>query len=121
MMEIIEDLPDGVVGIATKGKITHEDYQNVVIPGIEKALETHDKVSVMFILEDLPGMEMAALWDDTKFGLQHWRDFKRMALVTDLDWVRNMTAFFAWMIPAEVKMFALDQEQEARNWVSGLS
>jgi len=118
MMEVIEDLPAGVVGIAAKGKLTHEDYTHTVIPAIEKALEHHHKVSVLFHLPEFEGAEMAALWDDTAFGLKHWSDFKRIALVTDEEGARSAMAFFAWMIPAEVKVFPTHDMDHAREWLA---
>ncbi|MAE52322.1 MAG: hypothetical protein CMH27_10985 [Micavibrio sp.] len=117
MMEVIEDLPDGVVGIASKGRITKADYDKIVIPTIEGALKTHDKISVLFHLEDIEGMELSAMWEDTAFGLKHWSDFKRLALVSDVEWVSGMTAFFGWMIPAEVKTFKEKDVAAAREWV----
>lgn len=117
-MEIIKDLPDGVVGIAAKGKITHEDYIHNVIPAVEKGLEHHEKINFLFHISDFDSMELAVMWDDTKFGLSHWTDFSKIALVTDEIWVKNMTAFFAWMIPAEVRVFSLDEADQARAWLA---
>ena len=93
-MEVIQDLPEDVVGIAAKGKITHGDYQKVVIPAIENKLKAHKKIKMLFIMGDFEGMELQALWDDTAFGLKHWSDFTHLALVTDEEWIKNMTAFF---------------------------
>lgn len=70
MIEIIEDLPDGVIGLASRGRITHEDYRDVVIPAIEKELQDHDKISLLYMMEDFEGMEMVAMWDDMSFGLK---------------------------------------------------
>ena len=68
-------------------------------------------------LEDIEGMELSAMWEDTAFGLKHWSDFKRLALVSDVEWVSGMTAFFGWMIPAEVKTFKEKDVAAAREWV----
>ena len=35
MFKLIEDLPPGVLGIEATGKVTHEDYQNILIPRAE--------------------------------------------------------------------------------------
>jgi len=117
MMEVIEDLPDGVVGIASKGRITKADYEKIVIPTIEEALKTHKKISLLFHLENLEGMDLGAMWDDASFGLKHWSDFDRIAFVSDIEWVTGMTAFFGAMIPAEVKTFKESDTEAARLWV----
>ena len=118
MMELIEDLPADTVGIASRGKITQEDYERVIIPAVEKRLKTHDKIKLLYVMEQFDGMELAAMWEDTTFGIKHWTDFSHLALVTDVDWVRHMTAFFAWMIPAEVKMFPDGEVEAARLWLA---
>ncbi len=118
MMEIIADLPDDTVGIASKGRITEEDYKKIIIPAIEQALENHDKIKMLFNLSDMEGgMELTAMWEDFTFGVKHWTDFSHLALVTDIEWVKNMTAFFAMMVPADVKVFASSEEPAAREWL----
>ena len=37
MLSLIEDLPAGVVGIEAGGKVTAEDYEQVLIPAVEAA------------------------------------------------------------------------------------
>ena len=117
MMEVIEDLPADVVGIAARGKIVKEDYENLIIPVIEQRIAEHGKIKMLFELHHFDGMELAAMWQDTKFGMQHWHDFTHLALVTDDPWLRNMTAFFAHMIPAEVRCFGSTEAEAAREWL----
>ena len=119
MMDVIEDLPAGVVGIAAHGKITHEDYQNVLSPMLETAIDANDKkINFLYVIESYDGADMEALWDDTKLGIRHWSDFNRIALVTDVDWIKNTTHMIGWMIPAEIKQFKLADIEVARNWVT---
>ncbi|MCB1652378.1 MAG: STAS/SEC14 domain-containing protein [Alphaproteobacteria bacterium] len=117
MMTLIKNLPAGTVGIEAHGKITHEDYQRIVIPSIEQALKENKKIKLLYAIEDFDGMELSAMWDDTRFGLSHWHDFTHLALVSDVAWIKNMTAFFAWMIPAQVKIFPADEMEQAKAWL----
>ena len=118
MMEVIEDLPENIVGIASHGKITHEDYEHVLIPAVEDKLKDHEKVKLLFHMGSFEGMELVAMWDDMRFGVQHWSDFSHMALVSDEDWVKNMTSYFSWMVPGEIKMFDSGQIGKARAWLA---
>ena len=43
MIELIPNMPDNVVGLKAIGKVTGEDYQNVVIPAVEAALKNTTK------------------------------------------------------------------------------
>lgn len=46
MIEMILALPDNVIGIVAKGEVTKEDYEQTLIPAVEEALATHDKVDL---------------------------------------------------------------------------
>ncbi len=56
---------------------------------------------------------------DVKMGIEHLRAWKRIALVTDIEWMNLMTALFGWMTPGEVRHFPLAQREEAIAWTAG--
>jgi len=51
-------------------------------------------------------------------GVEHFRAWKRIALVTDIDWMTQMTALFGWMTPGQVRTFRLAQRDEAIAWAA---
>jgi len=53
------------------------------------------------------------------YGIGHRSAWKRMALVTDVEWIRHAAALFGWMAPGEMKTFALAEADQARTWVTG--
>ncbi len=53
-----------------------------------------------------------------KFGLAHWSKWKRCAVVTDKDWVENGVKLFGWMMPGEVKVFEVDDLDDAIEWAA---
>ncbi len=117
MMSIIKDLPDDILGVEARGKITGEDYENTLIPAAEEKLETHDSLKMLFILGDMDGFDLKAMWQDTRFGLRHWTQFSHIALVTDNEWVKNMTTMFTPFFPGEVRLFESGETDMAREWV----
>lgn len=52
-------------------------------------------------------------------GIEHLRAWKRIALVTDIEWMNLMTTLFGWMTPGEVRHFPLAQRDEAIAWAAG--
>jgi hypothetical protein len=72
---------------------------------------------------DFEGYEAGAVWGDlkagAKFGVGHLSAWKRVALVTDVDWVRHLAALFGWMTPGEMKLFKLDELDQGKAWVAG--
>jgi hypothetical protein len=63
-------------------------------------------------------MTPSALWQDLKMGVEHLRMYKRIALVTDIEWMIHLTAMFGWMTPGQLKRFPLAQRSEAITWAA---
>ena len=50
MIEIIEGLPNNVVGIVVKGRVTKKDCYDVLMPAMEKSLKQHDNIRLYYEL-----------------------------------------------------------------------
>jgi hypothetical protein len=119
VIELVEGLPDGVVGLEGVGEVTSADYSSVAIPAVEDALSRHKKISLLHILgERFTGYEAGGGWADAKLGMLHAFSFKRIAVVTDLDHVRKQVKRAGWAVPGEMKLFSNAQRNEALAWVS---
>ncbi|MBS1886645.1 MAG: STAS/SEC14 domain-containing protein [Actinobacteria bacterium] len=121
MIEHIEGMPAGTVGMRATGKLTKEDYTDVLEPALKEAVEGGE-VRLLFVLETYDGIAPGAWLEDMRTGLRAWfrehRAWRRMALVTDVDWIARSMHVFGWMAPGEVEVFRLDRVDEARDWVA---
>jgi hypothetical protein len=117
MIKQMEEVPTGVIGFEASGRIEAEDYRDVVLPALERAARSGE-VRFVIVMRSFAGMSGGALWQDLKVGIENFRAWKRIALVTDIEWVQHMTALFGWMTPGEVKVFSLAQQEEAMGWVA---
>jgi hypothetical protein len=121
MVERIPDMPPGTVGLRAAGKLTRTDYRDVLEPTLREAVATGE-LRLLFVLTDFDGLEPSAWLIDVKTGLEigvgHHSAWKRMAFVTDVDWVRKAMHTFAWMTPGEVMVAELDKLEEAKAWVA---
>jgi len=119
MIELIPGLPDDTLGLEAKGEVTGEDYEQVVIPAVHKLRETHDKISLLYVLgTEFEGFTTAAMWDDTKVGLEHPFPWEQIAVVTDHDSYRRLFKGVGFLIPAKVKVFDLAALEEAKSWIA---
>jgi hypothetical protein len=118
MMKELTDLPDGVIGFEAAGKLEAEDYRDVLLPAIERAAAAGE-VRIVIAIPEFHGLSAGALWEDLKMGVEQWGKWKRIALVTDIEWMQHMTAMFGWMTPGEVKQFPMAQRAEAITWAAG--
>ena len=117
MIKELSGLPAGVIGFETTGKLRAEDYRDVVLPALERAAAAGE-VRFVVVIPEFRGMSGGALWQDLKVGVEHFRAWKRIALVTDIEWMIYMTTLFGWMTPGEVKTFSLAQRDEAIAWAA---
>lgn len=119
MVEVSDDLPEHVLGITAHGTVTGEDYDSVVIPAVEARFQTRSTLSLLYHLgEDFQGFSAEAMWDDTRVGLRHFTAWERIAVVTDVDWIRKAASVFGLLRPGRVRVFTNAQLGEARAWVS---
>jgi SpoIIAA-like len=122
VVERVTDLPDGVLGYRASGKITREEYRDLMEP-IYAALGRGAKLNIYFELAgDFDGLDLGALWEDMKaagsVGLKHRSSWQRMAVVTDKDWIKHAAAVFGPLAPGELKLFDPEATDEARQWIT---
>lgn len=119
MIELIEGLGEGVVGARAVGKVTADDYESTLIPAVETALSQRDKARMLYVLgAEFEGYDGEAALDDARMGLEHWTDFERIAVVTDHGTYRTAIKGFGFLMPGEVKVFGVDELDEAKGWVT---
>ena len=114
----IDWLPRDVVGFRIAGTITAKDYEEILLPVIRVRLAEHDRLKLLCQLgEDFDGFTAGAIWDDAKFGLLHLGDFSRIAIVSDIDWVRHSAKLFGPLLRGRVHVFNNSEFEDARQWV----
>ena len=118
MIERLNGFPDDVLAFVCKGHVTKADYESVLVPAITKALTSNKKINLYYeIAADFTGIDPGAVWADTKVGLAHLTRWRRIAVVTDVEWIKHTMQFFSFLMPAEMKMFPLAQAAQARGWI----
>lgn len=122
MLQRIEGLPDTVLGITATGTVTAHDYETVLIPAVEALLARHRRIRFLYHFDAaFSGFEFGAIWDDAKIGMRHLSGWERIAVVSDMEWLRTSVRLFGLALPAEVRVFSLDALDEAKRWVSDAS
>ena len=120
MLSLIPDLPPGVVGVEAHGEVSADDYEQVLVPAVEAAhaAAPGGKVRILYVFEGKPDLSTGAAWQDARLGLRHVRDWERIAVVSDADWLRRAIHGLAWMIPGDVRVFGTTELDAARSWVT---
>lgn len=119
MIESLRDFPDNVAAFYCSGHVTRNDYETVLIPVVEKKLKSHDKVRLYYeTAADFAGIDPGAVWEDFKTGMEHFSRWERVAVVTDVEWIKHTMQAFSFVMPAEMRIFDRTGISEARAWIA---
>jgi len=122
VVETLDGMPAGTIGLRASGELTGADYRDTLVPALRAAVES-GSVRAMFVIgPEYDGFDLAAVKEDVKglvpLALEHRDAWKRLAAVTDVEWLGKAVRAFAWLMPGEVKVFALEELQDAKAWVA---
>jgi len=118
MIETLQGFPDKILAFACHGHVTRADYDTVLVPKVEQALKTHDKVRLYYqIGADFTGIDAGAVLEDVKVGVGHWLRWERIAVVTDVEWIKLTMKAFSFLMPGQMRMFAITEAAQARDWI----
>jgi SpoIIAA-like len=119
VIEILTGFPDSVIAVSAKGRVTRKDYEEVLIPKVNAGFGRRDRIRCYYELgEDFQGMEAGALWEDFKLGIEHLKGWERVAVVTNVEWIRATIQVCRFLLPGELKVFGTRQAEEARRWIT---
>jgi SpoIIAA-like len=122
MIELLPDMPEGVMGIRVSGRLRGDDLRDFK-PAMDELLKTDEIRIVEVIAPDYEGFGPGGLVEDLKLGfgavLSHHSAFKRIAVVSDKDWVAHVLHALAWMVPGDLAIFGLDKLERAKEWAAG--
>jgi hypothetical protein len=123
MVETLDDMPAGTLGFRISGRISRDEYFQMLDP-VRALLARGDGVSFLVVTDpDFHGLDLPALWEDMEaagsVGLKHHSAWKRLAVVTDKDWMRHGISAFGWLSPGELRVFDPADLAEAKAWTGG--
>jgi SpoIIAA-like len=67
MIERIEEMLAGTVGLRALGKLSKSDYTEVLEPALREAVESGE-LRLVFVVTDFEGLEAGAIPEDVKTG-----------------------------------------------------
>ena len=122
MIEVLKDMPEGVTGIRVSGRVSGDEMREFK-PDMDEMLNTGEIRIVEVIASDYEGFGRGGLVEDLKMGFgalfRHHSAFKRIAVVSDKEWVAHTLHAVGWMVPGELALFGLDELERAKDWAAG--
>jgi hypothetical protein len=118
IIERLSGFPKTVLAFACKGQVTTRDYETVMIPTVEDSLKQQGNVRLYYQIDPgFSGIEPGAIWDDCTVGIGNLLRWERIAVVTDVKWIRYTFCAFSFVIPCQVKLFRANETAEAQSWI----
>jgi SpoIIAA-like len=116
-IQLNEENGGKVLAVHVSGKLVKADYEQFV-PEVERLLRQHGKLRMLFDMTDFHGWEASAAWEDFKFGIEHFADIERLAMVGEKQWQHGMATLCKPFTKAMIRYFDHADATEARKWLS---
>ena len=112
---ITVDVHEGRVSATVLGEFTLEDFTE-----FEEFLLARDlfeaRPDLLIDLREMAGFTVDMAVEEIKFSRIHGGDFRRIAVVTDSQWVAWSASLETLFVNAELRVFA--DRDEARGWLA---
>jgi hypothetical protein len=119
MIDMIEGLPEQVLGFKAVGTVTGEDYENTIIPAVLAMAERLHHVRLLYVLGDeFDGFDAKAMLDDAMLGVSRYTAWERVAVVTDVAWLRMSVQAMHFVMPGHFRLFHVSDLDAAKAWLS---
>lgn len=119
MIETMHGLPDGVLGFRAVGAVEAADYESVLDPAIDAAVEAGRKVNLVFVLgEEFERYSLGAMWKDAELEGKPAHIWGRIALVTDHSVIAEIIHGISFLFPCELRIFGVDAVDDAVAWAA---
>jgi hypothetical protein len=117
VLEPIDDLPAGVIGMRAKGQFTIEDFEQTVLSAVDRVQQAHGQLRLVLDLgPDFEGFGEGA-WGELTREIRTIR-FHRGAVVTDNAFVRRSLNIIKWTLRGQVRTFRNRELADAIAWVA---
>ena len=108
-----------MVGFRATGKVTMEDFENVVIPAVNELVARTNELNYLMVIDtDLKNFTIGAWWQDAFMGLKQIAKWRRAAIVSGTEGIRRFTDIFSFIVPGEFKAFDSSELETAIHWVA---
>ena len=121
MIEVLTDVPPGIVAVRAGGVLTREEYDTVIVPLLDEARREGRRLRCLCeVGADYRGLTPGAAWEDLTLGLRALHLFDGCAVVSDVGWIREASRLAAFLMPCPVRVFDERDRADAAAWLAGV-
>lgn len=119
MIYQIIDLPRNIVGFNAAWEVTPKDFEEVVIPCVEKHVEKNGHLNYLLVMNpSIHNFSCVSWLSDILKKIRYTCKWNRAAIVTDSKTLKYFTNLVTFFMVGEFMVFPHHQLKEAIHWVS---
>lgn len=118
MLQILPRSQGNVVGVTCSGKVTGQDYRDILLPTISRIIAEHGKARVLFDCDDnFMGYEAKALLEDMRYSFRHRHQLERFAVINGPGWLNLLTKACDKLTKCRCRTFHKAVREQAWLWI----
>ena len=103
--------------LEASGEITADDYTNVLIPEMQKLIDSNGNIRCVISFDDtFTNFTFAAMVEDGLFGMKNITDFEKISILGIHNWMEKFIDMAEYIAPNILKKFEPSEMQEALDW-----
>ena len=103
------------VAVTVFGEFTLSDYKEFE-EVVNYKVRFEGPVNLLFDLRQMAGFTLDVAWEEIQFSRKHASDFRRIAVLTEDQWLTWSAWVSQMFVKAEVQVFT--EEADARDWLA---
>lgn len=121
MLHKIDIGDENVVSFRWEGKYDEKGVKQSFVQFLPE-LQARSKMNLYLEVKDLPQVEAKAIWEEIKFDVKNMGEMvnkiDKLALVTDMSWMRTMLETSSSFVPGiKAKAFTFEEAEAAKAFV----
>lgn len=115
MISIKTNESENIIEVEVNEKITARDIEEFENYFNQKK-ENHDQINLLMVVNEM-GYSLQGLVKDFKFDTNHWKEFNKVAVLSDKKWIELGAKMVEYLPKVEIEHFNPDEKDKAINWL----
>jgi hypothetical protein len=102
--------------------VTPADCEHTLLPLVaSRSISLRHAPMLLVFGDDFEDFKTNELWNGMEFAFKNWREVGRLAVVSDVAWVRKAVWLFAPFMRGNVRVFHDYEVEQAKTWITSHS
>jgi len=118
MIFVCHENPSNLLIVKIRGIFTQQDFDQVFIPQFEQLIAEHYKAHLLIEFDkEFSGWELAALWREIQFSLNHFNSIDKIALIGNDKVIKWSFRLLHPLSQLMINRFEYGQREVAKAWL----